>query len=123
MQSAIFGSNSEPTGRFAVTVGEFSGREATMDRQSQFVNSKTTDHKREQRFLHFKLMPDDETLLDQLTDNQRALILSEGSYKERANQFGLPVGTVRSRLHRARLALAELRQERDTAHERAAQLH
>ena len=67
--------------------------------------------KRQQRFLRFQLQPGDEALLDHLSENQRALLLSDGSYKERAERFGLPVGTVRSRLHRARAMLEQLRQD------------
>jgi DNA-directed RNA polymerase specialized sigma24 family protein len=63
--------------------------------------------KRSQRFLKFKMQPGDEALLEQLNDNQRELLLAQGSYQELADRFGLPV--VRSRLHRARAALIQLR--------------
>jgi DNA-directed RNA polymerase specialized sigma24 family protein len=55
----------------------------------------------------------DRELLSRLSDKHRTLLLAEGSYKELAHQFGVPLGTVRSRLHRARARLQLLRQEGD----------
>jgi DNA-directed RNA polymerase specialized sigma24 family protein len=96
-----------------------------MERQPQLLNNDAKASKREQRFLHFRLAAGDEALLGDLTNDQRALILLEGSYKEKAERFGLPVGTVRSRLHRARAALAGLREKRDAmiASEKTAPIH
>lgn len=51
-------------------------------------------------------------LLSFLPESQRATLLSSGSYSERAEKLGVPIGAVRSRLHRARVALVALRQKR-----------
>jgi RNA polymerase sigma-70 factor (ECF subfamily) len=49
--------------------------------------------------------------IDELDDEQRTLIvlrdLEQMSYEDIQQQTGLPSGTVKSRLHRARLALHE----------------
>ena len=71
--------------------------------------------KRKQKYLHFKPRPEDTELLACLSAKQRALLQAEGSYKERAAKFGVAVGTIRSRLHRARAALAQLRAGRGSA--------
>ncbi len=71
--------------------------------------------KRRVSFWHHKIMPSDKSLIERLPENQRVLLQSQGQYRERAERFGIPVGTVRSRLHRARTALDILRQERDAA--------
>jgi hypothetical protein len=68
---------------------------------------------RQQKYLHFRLMPGDESLIEQLTMDQQKILKSEGSYSKRAEDLGVAVGTVRSRLHRAREALLKLRIERD----------
>src|ERR1700744_4197544 len=71
---------------------------------------KASDRKRVQKFQHFALTPEDEKLLEELPPYQQAILRSTGSYQERAEQLGVAVGTVRSRLHRARAALEKLRQ-------------
>jgi len=68
--------------------------------------------KRVQKYLHFRLQPGDMELLDQLPAEQRDILLSEGSYQERAAKLNVAIGTVRSRLHRARAALEMLREKR-----------
>lgn len=65
--------------------------------------------RREQKFFRFELQPGDRVLLDRLSAEQRNVLLTSGSYKDRAEKLNIPVGTVRSRLHRARSALEELR--------------
>jgi hypothetical protein len=65
------------------------------------------------RFFHFALLPDDAPLIDQLPPDQQNVLRSEGTYAERAEKLGTPMGTLRSRLHRARDALLRLRAERD----------
>jgi DNA-directed RNA polymerase specialized sigma24 family protein len=65
---------------------------------------------RSQKFLHFKLRREDGALLEFLPEKQRQLLLAEGSYKQISQRFGLPIGTVRSRIHRGRAALEQLRQ-------------
>ncbi len=71
--------------------------------------------KRSSRYLNFKLQPGDEALLDLLPQRQSELMTAEGSYQEIAQRFNLPIGTVRSRLHRARAALEKLRESQAQA--------
>jgi hypothetical protein len=81
--------------------------------------------KREYQYLHFKLLPGDEELLSLLSEDHRALLIADGTYEELAKQFGIPTGTVRSRLHRARAMMVQLRagaHQSDTG-ERAARVH
>jgi DNA-directed RNA polymerase specialized sigma24 family protein len=79
-----------------------------MDRH--FNISPTPRPKRSQKFLHFKLRAEDDTLLELMPNKQRELLTAPGSYKEIGERFGLPIGTVRSRIHRARAALERLRE-------------
>jgi len=65
--------------------------------------------KRQYRYLRFKLLPGDEALLPHLSEDRRALVMAEGTYGEIAERFGIPIGTVRSRLHRARALISQLR--------------
>jgi DNA-directed RNA polymerase specialized sigma24 family protein len=69
--------------------------------------------KRAQKHQHFMLTSADEALVAMLPPEQQAALRSEGSYAQRAEQMGVAIGTVRSRLHRARNALVKLRQRRD----------
>lgn len=80
-----------------------------MDTPTNLAAPHTLPQKRQQRFLRFKLQPGDEANLSQLTESQRQLISAEGGYKELSERFNMPLGTVRSRLHRARAALIALR--------------
>jgi hypothetical protein len=73
---------------------------------SEYVSTR-----RQQKFSDFKLQPGDSALLPSLSAEQRTVLECEGQYKDRAQQLGLPIGTVRSRLHRARAALLRLREE------------
>jgi DNA-directed RNA polymerase specialized sigma24 family protein len=66
--------------------------------------------KRKQKYINFTLLPSDAALLPSLSEEQRTLLQTEGRYKERALKLGLLIGTVRSRLHRARAALQRLRE-------------
>jgi DNA-directed RNA polymerase specialized sigma24 family protein len=68
--------------------------------------------KRRIKYKSFELMPSDEPLLELLPYRQQQLLKAQGTYKERAEQLGVPVGTIRSGLHRARAALEQLRQGR-----------
>jgi DNA-directed RNA polymerase specialized sigma24 family protein len=68
--------------------------------------------KRQQKYLRFELQPGDMELLDHLPAPQREALLCSGNYQERADKLGIPLGTLRSRLHRARAALEALRNER-----------
>mgnify|MGYP005846053991 CR=1 FL=1 len=62
---------------------------------------------------------DVETLLGRLPEEQRQIIvlreLNGMSYEEMAQALDIPIGTVESRLHRARAALKELMQARGPA--------
>lgn len=71
--------------------------------------------KRTARYSHFALTPEDQDLIAQLPAEQQAALNSEGSYATRAEQMGVAIGTVRSRLHRARAALVRLREARDAS--------
>ena len=79
--------------------------------------------KREQKFFRFKLEPADMELLDQLPAAQREALLSEGSYQDRAARLNIPLGTLRSRLHRARAALEALRDGQGVVDSRITQLN
>jgi hypothetical protein len=67
--------------------------------------------KRRYHFLRFKLEPGDEKFINRLPEEQRVLLLAEGTYLAKATRLNIPVGTVRSRLHRARTAVARMRNE------------
>jgi DNA-directed RNA polymerase specialized sigma24 family protein len=59
----------------------------------------------------YNLSASDLTFVKHLRKKHRDILLAEGTYKEIADDLGLPLGTVRSRLNRARSSLAKLRQE------------
>jgi DNA-directed RNA polymerase specialized sigma24 family protein len=63
--------------------------------------------------LRFAIQDRDGELLSRLSENHRTLLLAKGSYKELAEQFGVTLGTMRSRFHRAREKLQFLRQDAD----------
>ena len=65
--------------------------------------------RRKAKYLNFAFLSGDSELLSSLSEEQRAVLTASGPYKERAEKLGLPIGTVRSRLHRARAALERLR--------------
>jgi len=56
----------------------------------------------------YQLTEADLAVLDRLDFRQRAILTAEGTYEEMAVAFGVPIGTIRSRLNRARKALSEL---------------
>jgi hypothetical protein len=61
-----------------------------------------------QRATHFKgmhVLESDEPLLATLEPKEQAVLRTSGSYEERARELNVPVGTLRSRLHRARAKL------------------
>ena len=66
--------------------------------------------KRPQKYTGMALQPGDETFLDQLSPGQQEILRSKGTYHDLAAVFGVAVGTIRSRLHRARAALFALRE-------------
>ena len=65
------------------------------------------------------LEPRDDELLNHLSPKHREILRSEGQYTELAAKLGVAVGTVRSRLHRARAALLALRNARSENYDRA----
>lgn len=73
--------------------------------------------KRPQKYMGLAPQPGDEDLLDQLSPQHREILQAEGHYAELAEKLGVAIGTVRSRLHRARAALARLRADRATQSE------
>lgn len=75
--------------------------------------------KQPRKYMGFALQPRDEGLLALLPDKQREILLSKGKYREQAATFGVAVGTIRSRLHRARAALSALRQSSSEHHLKA----
>jgi Sigma-70, region 4 len=65
-----------------------------------------------QRASQFKgvhLLETDEPLFVTLEPKEQAVLRTSGSYEDRARELNVPVGTVRSRLHRARAKLVALR--------------
>jgi DNA-directed RNA polymerase specialized sigma24 family protein len=66
--------------------------------------------KRSQKYQGFALQAGDQELINQLSARQQEILLAKGDYSELSSQLGIPLGTVRSRLHRARAALTKLRQ-------------
>ena len=78
---------------------------------------------RAQKYLRFKLEPRDTALLEQLSEPYRAVLLFQGSYQDCATALNIPIGTVRSRLHRARTALEALRNGQPVMDSRNTQLN
>jgi hypothetical protein len=71
--------------------------------------SKPARSRREAQFKGMLVLDTDEPLWACLGPNHKAVLCSNGSYEERAKELNLPVGTLKSRLHRARVKLAALR--------------
>jgi DNA-directed RNA polymerase specialized sigma24 family protein len=63
------------------------------------------------QFKGMYVLETDEPLLATLQPREQAVLRTTGSYEDRATQLGVPVGTVRSRLHRARAMLVALRSQ------------
>jgi polysaccharide pyruvyl transferase WcaK-like protein len=66
--------------------------------------------KRPQKYTGFALQPGDEELLDQLSPQQQEILRSKGPYNDLAAALGVAVGTIKSRLHRARASLSAVRE-------------
>jgi DNA-directed RNA polymerase specialized sigma24 family protein len=64
---------------------------------------------RRQRF--FPLTEQDEPLLAQLSPRYVEILRQDGQMTDIASRLNLPIGTVKSRLHRARAALTQLRRQ------------
>jgi DNA-directed RNA polymerase specialized sigma24 family protein len=71
------------------------------------------------RLKGIELKPSDDPLLEYLTPTQLEILRAHGSYDEIAATLNIPIGTVRSRLSRARAALVQLRKEASDAHDGA----
>jgi hypothetical protein len=70
------------------------------------------DERKEPRsYKKFQITENDLPLIRLLEPEHQEMLRASGSYAQIAAQLKLPLGTVRSRLHRARAALAALRQE------------
>ena len=63
------------------------------------------------QFKGMYVLETDEPLLATLKPREQAVLRTTGSYEDRARALGVPVGTLRSRLHRARAKLVALRSE------------
>lgn len=61
------------------------------------------------RLDNFKIEESDAPLIEKLQKHHRDVLNHGGSYEQMAADLGIPEGTARSRLHRARKALIELR--------------
>jgi DNA-directed RNA polymerase specialized sigma24 family protein len=75
--------------------------------------SLSQNRQRRQRF--FPLTEQDEPLLAQLSPRYVEILRQEGQMADIAARLNLPIGTVKSRLHRARAALAALRRQQSTS--------
>ena len=76
-----------------------------------------TDNQSPRTFRRFHFQAGDADLIRQLPPLYQAILESEGAYGVRAAALNVPIGTVRSRLHRARKALQQLRDAREDARE------
>lgn len=61
-------------------------------------------------FYSFKILPGDGPLLEKLTQQHRDVIVTNDTMANIAARHNVPVGTVKSRRHRARAALVALRE-------------
>jgi DNA-directed RNA polymerase specialized sigma24 family protein len=66
---------------------------------------------RASQFKGMQVLESDEPLLAKLKPREQAVLRTTGSYEDRARELSVPVGTLRSRLHRARAKLLALRSE------------
>lgn len=62
-----------------------------------------------QKYAHFHITDDDAPLIARLSKEHRDVLGTVGSYKDIATALSLEVGTVKSRIHRARASLVGLR--------------
>jgi DNA-directed RNA polymerase specialized sigma24 family protein len=74
--------------------------------ESQESQKPRRTHRRRTSYL---LTEEDEFLLQQLPERQAEMLRQEGSLEEISSRLQLPLGTVKSRTHRARAALDVLR--------------
>ena len=66
-------------------------------------------------FRGMHVITSDEPLLALLNPQERDVLRATGAYADIAHQLGVPRGTVRSRLHRARAKLVKLRERSGSA--------
>jgi hypothetical protein len=73
--------------------------------------SAPTGHTRgtHRNFRGMHILESDEPLVATLEPLERAVLGTTGKYEQRAQTLGIPLGTLRSRLHRARAKLVNLR--------------
>jgi DNA-directed RNA polymerase specialized sigma24 family protein len=77
--------------------------------QATAPESARRSRRRESQFQGMHVLETDEPLLATLWPNEQAVLRTNGSYGERAKELNVPVGTLKSRLHRARAKLVALR--------------
>ena len=65
------------------------------------------------KFLGFKLQDGDSALIEKLPDHFAAVLLNTLPYERRAQALNIPLGTLRSRLNRARSALVAAREAQE----------
>lgn len=59
----------------------------------------------------FHIRESDFALFEHLSADHRAVLTTEGSYEEIAAALNIPIGTVKSRINRARSSVLKLREE------------
>lgn len=60
-------------------------------------------------FSRFRTVPEDGIFIDAMRFDFQAVLLWDGRYTEMAEKLAWPLGTVKSRLHRARAKLVAMR--------------
>jgi DNA-directed RNA polymerase specialized sigma24 family protein len=79
--------------------------------QTPEAQSEVPNGGRKVRLKGMHILETDEALVAQLSPADQAVLRSTGSYKDRQKQLQVPIGTLRSRLHRARVKLLALRRQ------------
>ena len=77
--------------------------------QATIPASARPSRQRASQFKGMYVLETDGPLLAKLSPKKQAVLRTTGSYEDRARQLGVPVGTRRSRFHRARAKLVALR--------------
>ena len=72
--------------------------------------------KRGAQFVGFHTSEKDSALIQQLAPVFQEILNMKGSYVEISHALNIPIGTVRSRFHRARAALTALREKTSRGH-------
>lgn len=62
---------------------------------------------------HVKVTEADAAILAEMTEDYREALLMTGPYAARAKQIGVKIGTIKSRLSRAKAALVRARKKAD----------